>query len=166
MELLKKSDLTEIENHLKNLGCGNHKDNMKQIKSYKNHYSVELSKEEFLSLVFLESSTTKILCVKSRKLVDVASEAINLPNNNLGKNWDIDKVLDKWNAFHKEGEVPPVEEIVLRDTKNSEINHGRYYLQDGCHRSLAYAIALIKDEVEYTPQIAFLATNEDFIIND
>ena len=101
MKTIKTVTNIAIEQHLKKIGGGNHKDNMEQVLKYKHCLLVELSESDFFNLVFLDIAQTKQLIDRagSRKLADIASVANNHPVTNLGLNWDLADIITKTNNF-------------------------------------------------------------------
>ena len=55
MKIVKETELETVEQHLVHLGAGNHRDNMTRLRRFDHHCIVELTEEDFLGLVFLQS---------------------------------------------------------------------------------------------------------------
>jgi len=163
MKTIKTVTNIAIEQHLKKIGGGNHKDNMEQVLKYKHCLLVELSESDFFNLVFLDIAQTKQLIDRagSRKLADIASVANNHPVTNLGLNWDLADIITKTNNFARDNQEMPA--ILLRPAQGNECKFGQWYLQDGSHRSLGYAMALKNKSLVYKPIKAFFVTNEHML---
>ena len=54
MRILRTTDLAEVDGFLKELGAGNHTDNMRELGSFPRHFLIELSEKDFFDLVFLQ----------------------------------------------------------------------------------------------------------------
>lgn len=163
MKTIKTVTKSLIEAHLLELGGGNQIDNLEQISMFQKHYLVELSKEEFLSLVFLEIDPTRILIKKanSRQLSQIAIIANNQSQRILGSNWDLSEIILKTEEKWLADENYDLPALLIRPSRNDERNFGDWYLQDGSHRSLGYAMKLVNNSSVYRPIKAYLATNED-----
>ena len=55
LKIVKETELETVEQHLVHLGAGNHRDNMTRLRRFDHHCIVELTEEDFLGLVFLQS---------------------------------------------------------------------------------------------------------------
>jgi len=53
----------------------------------------------------------------------------------------------------------PIRPLVLRDARESELQHGELYIQDGSHTALGYAMAILSNDIIYSPIQAYWATN-------
>lgn len=146
----------EIEAHLRALGGGNHSDNMAQVRAHAFHYLLELTAEELLSVVFLQTDSLAELAPRGRdrRLGAVAARATALGSRRLGPNWDLGEIRARHAAV-----AGPLPALLLRDARGSESDHGgTWYLQDGCHRALGQAIAILEGAPP-CPQGAYAATN-------
>jgi hypothetical protein len=157
MNILRTATLPEIEQVLTDLGGGNHIDNMNVLKSFSGYFLIELLKDEFFDLVFLQNKEVVTICPpeQDRRLRAVALRAISTSTNVLSSNWDlglIKKLTEEllWR--------PTISPLVLRDTRQSECKNGSWYIQDGAHRALGYAMALLSSPISYTPVQAYCAT--------
>jgi hypothetical protein len=162
--MIRRATIDEIEAHLRALGGGNHEDNMKIVREFPRHYFLTLVEPDFQSLVFLQTRTlSKIVPAHSdRRLVAVARRASQLSPTeaNLGTNWNIAVTVRDFREMYP-GRSCHLPALVLRDTRGSErqwIADG-WYLQDGSHRALAYCMAIVAGEMQYSPQPAFCATS-------
>lgn len=165
MEIVGAVKWPVIEQHLIDLGAGNHKDNVENLRPFPNFYQIELAKEEFLNLVFLAIPTLEPIVPKyeDRRLIAVAKRAVNAmaegANVNYDNNWNLEVLIKIFNEkYNHEGQII-LPELVIRDTRNSEkYFNAEWYIQDGCHRALAYAIAIEKGDLSYSPQKVYCAT--------
>lgn len=161
MKIVKKADIKEIEQELRKLGGGNHDDNMKALNKFPNHYLVELSESDFLEVVFLQSKEVSLICPsgQNRRLKAVAERAKLSTRRKPSENWDLDQIMELTGKLLRspKADMGP---IFLRDAQGSECQYGRWYLQDGSHRALGYAIALITKETTYSPIQAYCATQK------
>ena len=73
---------------------------------------------------------------------------------------DLGLIRDYFSDLQEKQEVPPVTTLLLRDSSNNEKQYGQWHLQDGSHRALAYAMAIKENQVSYSPQLTYLATNQ------
>lgn len=157
-------NLNSIIEHLKTLGGGNQADNEKRLSAFSHFYELKLNRDDFESLVFLKNGTlSELVDPKNRSLGKTAKNAIELIDagkGNLGANWDLNTVERNFTTTLG---VNPVNlnGIVLRDASSGEKTHAgaKFYLQDGCHRSLGYMIHILRTNDTYTDQIALVATN-------
>ncbi len=163
MQFIREATKDEIETYLKSLGGGNHTDNMKQLGGEISLCLFLLDESEFMSLVFLSNTSIKKLMEtnSNRKLGEIARVAINSKMEKLGANWNLKKVYEKTEQFLQISETNELPPILLRDARGSECKHGDWYLQDGSHRALGYAMAIHKDLTNYTHQYAYIATNRN-----
>jgi hypothetical protein len=165
--VIRKSSLGEIENHLISLGGGNQEDNLSSISPLPNYYLLTLSEDEFLNLTFLQNGEVIGVAPRGedRRLRAVASRALRLYESGkteLSNNWNLQSILERLKQCDLEQAVLELPALVLRDTKDSEREYGgaRWYIQDGCHRALAYAMAVLRGDLTYHTQRAFCATAE------
>lgn len=160
MKIIEGNQYLQIKEYLE--GQGNRDDNLESIGNYSGYFKVELSKDAFLKLCFFHIPR---ISKNGRRLRDVADMALNLlsaSDSYLDDNWDLSKVYKRTTGdinTKKEIELFP---LVLRDASEGEINHGcDFYIQDGNHRCLGYAMYLLESvEESYVPQHAFIATNK------
>lgn len=154
-----KTTLQEIERLLIELGSGNHFDNMRVISRYSRFYRMEaISEAEFFGLVFLQNREVAAIAPpgEDRRLRAVAHRALQHMSERFSDNWDIASIRQRFSLA-----ALPLPPLVLRDTLDSERQHGEWYLQDGSHRALAYAMAVLNKEASFTPQIAYCATQRE-----
>jgi hypothetical protein len=158
-KILRTVALEEIESSLIDLGGGNHADNMKVLRGFSRYFLVELSEVEFLSLVFLQNEHILSICPRGgdRSLRSVAQSALKTRSPNLHANWNLDDVKKRTRDYLASG--TPFRPLILRDAQQSELQYGEFYIQDGSHTALGYAIALLSNTVTYSPRSAYLATN-------
>lgn len=163
--VIRKSSLEEIENHLVSLGGGNQEDNLRSISSLPNYYLLMLSENEFLNLVFLQNDEVIDIAPRGedRRLRAVANRALRVyefGNTELSDNWNLESNFERLKEHDLEQEGFELLALVLRDTRGSEREYdgARWYIQDGCHRALVYAMAVLRGDVAYQPQRAFCAT--------
>lgn len=146
----------DVEAHLRALGGGNHTDNMAQVRGHAFHYLLELTAEELLGVVFLQADGLAELAPRGgdRRLGAVAARATTLGSRRLGPNWDLGEIRARHAAV-----AGPLPALLLRDARGSETDHGgTWYLQDGCHRALGQAIAILEGSPPCY-QDAYAATN-------
>jgi hypothetical protein len=157
-QVLRRATLAEVSDHLVKLGAGNQADNVKSLQKFPNVYEVKLSREDFLNMVFLANDEVRpIIPPDDRRLSAVAARALQAGPKVLSSNWDLGKIQQKF-AEKGAGDLPA---IVLRDAQGSETAHGaKFYIQDGCHRSLGYAMALLAGKATYQPVTAYVATSQ------
>ena len=167
-QAIRPATVEEIEKHLVNIGSKNHADNMQRVREAPRHYFGKLpTKESFLELVFGQfDPVTKIAPVgEDRRLLAVAVRAAALPadKRRLGVNWDLAEVQEKFRSCLENGE-PRFPPLLLRETRGAGERRWAaqgWYLQDGSHRALGYALALHSGEISYRPQFAFCVTNRN-----
>src|SRR4051812_2794542 len=86
-----------IADHLEKLGAGNHVDNLQSISGFRNYFEKELTRDEFLNLVFLHNQTVApIVSVSDRRLKTVAQAALNDSSKSLGPNWDLEQLRKRF----------------------------------------------------------------------
>ncbi len=156
MNQVTDATLAEIERLLVELGCGNHFDNMRVISRYSHFYRMEAIPEAvFFDLVFLQNTEVSTIAPpdEDRRLRAVAIRALQQNDARFSENWDLGSIRQRFSLA-----ALPLPPFVLRDTSSSERQHGEWYLQDGSHRALGYAMAVLNDEASYTPQVAYCAT--------
>jgi len=154
----------EIRDHLSRLG-GNLADNLLSlgidpvVVSMK-HYFVSLREEDFLGMVFLQNDHVRRIVPNGsdRSLSSVVRNAIVALQSSpfLHSNWQLDKIYAE--TIRTNGQFKP---LALRDSKpSSELPFGEFYLQDGCHRALGYAMALNNHTLIYEVKEAYLSTRK------
>ena len=155
MKVIQEVVLEVIEKHLLQLRAGNHPDNMKRLNRFEYHYSVVLSEEDFFSLVFLQNPEVGKIAPadQDRTLRAVAQRAISLGQSTLSDNWNLATNLDLMRERLRKGNV--LEPVVICEARNGEEVYGPWYLQDGSHRALAYAILMLLSETNYQGQRAY-----------
>ncbi|MFA6981299.1 MAG: hypothetical protein WC209_18375 [Ignavibacteriaceae bacterium] len=169
MRIIKKVTIDEIEKHLLLLGGGNHPDNMKQVYEFQNRYLAELTKDDYLNLVFLDSPSTKelIQIAKIRTLKKMGEAANTLNGKKLGTNWDLTKIISDTKIFLETTQgLVKFPAFLLRSSKNDESKLGDWYLQDGSHRALGYAMYLLDNTVDYTIQQTYIVADKELIIEN
>ncbi len=163
MQVIGKASLEEIKAHLLRLGGKNQQDNMQSIRHFPFFYLLQLSQNEFYGLVFLQCSGLHAIVPlgQDRCLRAVAERAVILSRARLSDNWDLSEIRDRFDELRTEREVPILPSLLLRDARANEMQHGPWYLQDGSHRTLGYAIAILEQKVSYVLQLAYLATRRE-----
>ncbi len=152
-----------IERHLEALGAGNHSDNLGVLRQFRYYCRLVLTEAEFFGLVFLQNAEVRSISPTNsdRTLRAVAQRALALRHSRLSLNWDIAAIRS---TFRELRELYPLmttvrlPELLLRDARGSEAAFGDWYLQDGSHRALGYALELLDGRQTYVPQAAFIAT--------
>ena len=162
MRLIRKSSIKEVFNFLGRLaseGC---------VEGYNVHYLsrfsdfslVEIDETEFWNLIFLNTWEVQAFypessSITNRRLRSVVRIANLKGDVNFSNNWDIGVIRRKTREFldrHAMDDLPP---IVLIPYKNS------YYIQDGNHRCLGLAMAILNKKVDFKPIKAFMAIDEE-----
>jgi len=156
--------------HLMSLGGGNHQDNMQSIsflpdEGTPNYYLISLSEDEFFNLVFLQNNEVLAISPRGedRRLRAVGTRALDLLNtggNRLSENWNLESNYNRFISFVRDRKAYELPALVLRDARGSELEYegARWYLQDGSHRALANAMAILRRESRYQPISAYCAT--------
>jgi len=171
LRVIRPVTTSEIEDHLVKLGAGNHSDNMTRVKAFPRHYLLFLSEPEFMDLVFLQIPMLSKIAPKGhdRQLRAVAERASALNQNemHLGKNWDIEEALTRFEALDHQANGSSLTALLLRDAHGAEARWSPdgWYLQDGSHRALAYCIKILSRKTQYLPQAAFCATYRRFNVD-
>lgn len=162
MIVREKATLQQIESLLVDLGSGNHEDNLRVLRAYSRYYLVELTEAEFMNLVFLQNDHVSKICPRGedRALRTVSQRALQLRNSILHANWNLAEVENRTRDHLQSGS--DIRPIVLRPACPSERCYGDWYIQDGSHTALGYAMALTSGETTYAPVSAYIATDEDF----
>lgn len=164
MKTIREASIFEIEHHLVDLGSGNHVDNMEQVSEAPRHLLVELSEEDFRSLIFVESEEVASIMPlgRDRRLEMVVARAIGLPKEHraLSENWNIDHIEQATNKWLTERNSSQLPTLLLRDLRDGEKQWAQngWYLQDGAHRSLGFLMAVMRGLTNYEPQQAYCAT--------
>jgi hypothetical protein len=156
--LVTETTIGEVERLLVKLGSGNHFDNMRAISRFSRFYRIEAIPEAaFFDLVFLQNAEVASIAPpgEDRRLRAVALRALQHTDARFSENWDLGSIRQRFALA-----ALPLPPFVLRDTSGSERQHGKWYLQDGCHRALGYAMAVLNDEVCFTAQVAYCATEQ------
>jgi hypothetical protein len=149
------------------MGGGNHVDNMGGIRGFSYFFECHLSKEEFVCLAFLANESVRDIVPRGqdRRLAAVAERAAALGSVKIGSNWDLVKVRERTARMLLQ-DLPPTH-LLLRDVRGGERDYGaEWYLQEGCHRALGFAIAVREGTTRYSPWPAYLATNRDRLIRE
>ena len=152
----------EVVQHLLRMGAGNHGDNVRVLEQFTHVFLTELSEQEFLDLVFLQTSPLEMICPRGadRRLKAVATRALTISQPRLGANWDLDDVRQRTEDALRFAQG--FQALLLREAKHSELNHGIWYLQDGSHRALGYSIAFLGGRISYTAVTAYVCTSQTF----
>lgn len=174
INIIKKSSIEEIEGHLISLGRGNHLDNMQSISflpndTTPNYYLISLSEDEFFNLIFLQNDEVLIIAPRGqdRRLRAVATralEALNSGDSRLSGNWDLASIYNRIMDLLRDGSTYELPPLLLRDARGTELEYKgtKWYIQDGSHRALAYAMAVLKREETYRSINAYCATANEF----
>lgn len=153
--------LEQVEKHLLHLGGGNHLDNMRRLTAFPSFFLVELEEGDFWNLVFLQNEDVLPLAPvgSDRRLRAVAARALGNPEAVLSPNWSLSRIADHTMAQNPAKPDFSVEPLALRDASVSERHDGgTWYIQDGNHRALGYAMAVLGSGVPYQNQFAYCAT--------
>ena len=159
--ILKTVTLEEIESSLVDFGGGNHADNMNVLREFPRYFLVELSEAEFFALVFLQNDHVLSICPRGgdRSLRSVAQRALKVSSPDLHANWNLGEVIKRTQEHLVAG--LPFRPLILRDARQSELQFGEFYVQDGSHTALGYAMALLSSLTTYSSRPAYLATNRE-----
>jgi len=159
--LIRTATLEEIKSFLISLGGGNQDDNMEKLGGFSGYFLIELSEIEFFSLVFLQTAQVLAICPtgSDRTLRSVADRALKIDAPFLYSNWDLTEVTRR--TQERLLACKPIRPLVIRDASPSEINYGKYYLQDGCHSALGYAMSILSGNSTYSPAQAYCATDNE-----
>ncbi len=144
-------------------GQGNKENNVRSIEKYRNHYEVDLSQDIFFGLCFIEIEATKCITTSGRKLKNVASLTLKRLDVVAGTpNWDFNKIFQTTTECMKNNPNFDISPIVLLDNDSAKKHGCTFYIQDGNHRCLGYAMYLLKNkDAKYVPIKAFLASNNE-----
>jgi hypothetical protein len=155
MRWIRVATVGEIDQHLKRLGGGNHIDNMTVVSGFKRHSLVELSEEDFSHLLFLQSDDVVQICPRGgdRRLYAVALRALGAESPRLGPNWNLGEIMQQTNEILM-GQRS-AEPLLIREANEVEKHFGPWYLQDGTHRALGYAMAILGSKTAYEPWMAY-----------
>ena len=161
MKILEQTSIEKIEDHLLRLGGANHPDNMKQLMRFEFYCRSELAEDDFWGLVFLQNDEVLPISPRGydRTLRSVAARAIELGQPRLSGNWDLGTNLQRMRE-KLAGESTFREQLLVCESRVGEQRFGRFYLQDGSHRALAYATLILLGEAQYEEQIAFCSMSE------
>lgn len=153
--------LEQVEKHLLHLGGGNHPDNMRRLAAFPSFFLMEIEEGDFWNLVFLQNEDVLPLTPvgSDRRLRAVAARALSIPEEVLSSNWSLPRIASHTMAQHPAKPDFSVEPLVLRDASISERHDGgTWCIQDGNHRALGYAMAVLRLDVPYKNQLAYCAT--------
>lgn len=153
--------LEQVEKHLFLLGGGNHPDNMRRLAAFPNFFLMELEEGDFWDLVFLQNEDVLLLAPRGsdRRLRAVAVRALRIREAVLSPNWSLPRIANHTMAQNPERPGFSLQPLILRDASVSERhNGGAWYIQDGSHRALGYARAVLWFDVPYQNQLAYCAT--------
>lgn len=158
MKLIRVVSYSQIVEHLKTQR--NSIDNLESTRGFTYYYEVELEKEDFFGLIFLENNEViRITKGTTRKLSAITKMALEKLSNKkmfLSNNWQLDKIYEKTiekmdNTTNASFNISP---IIIINTESG------LYIQDGNHRCLGYAMYLLRNQKSYIPQKAFYCSNE------
>ena len=135
---------------------GNSTDNRDSLKSYTHLYATCVTEACFWALVFLDNHETHDLVSNGRSLRAAAKRALEMNDAELSENWNLATVKATFNERSDTSKWGP---IFLRPATPGERPHGRWYIQDGSHRCLAYAMHILKNNCSYIPLFAHVASN-------
>jgi hypothetical protein len=160
LKIVKEVELERVEQHLVHLGAGNHRDNMMRLRRFDHHCMVEFAEEDFFGLVFLQNDEVLSIAPRGydRTLRAVAKRAIVLGEAKLSANWDLSENLRRMRKSLADDSAP-IEPLVLCEARDGEQQYGRFYLQDGSHRALAFATLVLLNEAPYKPQSVFCSAS-------
>ena len=168
MQRIGVATVEEIEQHLKNLGGGNHEDNMARVNEGKHRYKIGLNLSEFQSLTFVQIEATYKIAPpgKDRRLIEVAKRANALPKGRriLGGNWDLDELYE--NTMRQLALGCPWPDLLLIDPRCDDesrwVAEGEdtWRIQDGNHRALGYMMAFLRHEAKFFGQHAYVASRK------
>lgn len=155
MRVLRVVDRAELGRFLESQG--NRDDNLAQLRAHAHVDEVELDECDFVGLVFMQTSAVWLIAPRgvSRRLIEVARRAGVLPQEALAlaPNWDLRVCTDKCRDVVRKGN--DLGHLFIRESREGEAQHGPWYLQDGSHRALGFALGLLAREWDYVPIRAF-----------
>jgi hypothetical protein len=156
MKIIEQVQLGVVEHHLRELGAGNHSDNMQCLARFGYHSIVSLTEDEFFGLVFLQNDEVLSIAPRGfdRTLRAVAQRAIALGQPRMSDNWDLTKNLSRMREKLNNSENLQ-QPLVICEASVGEQQFGPFYLQDGSHRALARATLMLLNEAAFEQQIAF-----------
>lgn len=157
-QIVRVATVDEIEALLLDLGGGNHPDNMQALRKFRTFALVDLEELDFFHLVFLQNDEVLSICPRGqdRTLGAVARRATTARNRRLSPNWDIDAIVARAKERLNSLAHRP---LVLREARESESQHGSWYIQDGAHSALGHALALLSGDASYSLVRAYCATS-------
>jgi hypothetical protein len=119
MKVIEQVTPATVEQHLSKLGGGNHIDNIGVLYAFQRHLLVELSREDFLNLVFLQAEVVLPICPlgADRRLSAVASRALKSVRQ-LGPNWNLNAICQRTSAVLNSGQR--IEALFIRETNHAE----------------------------------------------
>ena len=149
---------------------------VKYYEKDKKYYKSKLSRCEFLSLIWHEIDASRLLTPKneSRTVRDVADRMIaggdtfqslsrnkNLPPNKHDPKWFYKcRAIDRDFDYNKFGTIWLV--IANDDEKSKAPPSAKFYIYDGCHRSLVLGKRLLTGESEYEQQVKVILIIQDY----
>ena len=134
--------------------------NLEVICAYRLWHQVELPRDLFMRLVIVDARGSRPLLPpdKPRLLKHVAERTLEVASSYDGP-WNMHYILELSRTFSTG--LPCPDSLILREKVDGEPAEGSLYLQDGNHRAIAYAMALIADGCEYVPVRAYLGSDLD-----
>jgi len=158
MRIIRISSKKEVFNHIGSLRPeGVIEDyNIHYLSKFNNFLLVELDEVDFWNLIFLDTWEVEPFYPKSssleyRRLISVAKIANRKGDMKFSDNWDIGEIRRITRAFINQRKMENLPPIVVIPYK------GGYYIQDGNHRCLGIAMAILNKKVVFKPIKAFKA---------
>lgn len=134
--------------------------NIMVVDAYRCWHQVELARDLFMRLVVVAAPGSRpLLPVREPRLLQhVAGRAVEVASTYRGP-WKMRYILELRAGLAGGDRFPDL--LILREKVDGEPAEGSLYLQDGNHRAIAYAMALIADGCEYVPVRAYLGSDLD-----
>lgn len=133
--------------------------NVSYLSKFHNFLFVDLSEAEFWDLIFLDTWEVEAFypessSSKNRRLISVAEVANSIGDLKLSDNWDIKSIRKQTREFLNHQAMENLPAIVLIPYE------GGYYIQDGNHRCLGMAMAILNKKIEYRSLKSYVAIDE------
>lgn len=161
MRIIRTSSIKEVFNLVSSLRHeGGVEDyNVSYLSKFSKFSLAELDEPEFWDLIFLDTWEVEAFypessSLENRRLNLVANIVNSIADVKLTDNWDIGEIRRKTRKFLNQNTTDNLPPIVLIPYK------GGYYIQDGNHRCLGIAMAILKKKTKYKPIKVFLAIDE------
>lgn len=134
--------------------------NLEVIEAYREWYEVALPRDLFMRLVIVDTCGSRPLLPKDkpRLLEHVSRKALCVLPEYQGP-WCARYILGLRDKFTAGEPFPDL--LILREKVTEEPEEGSLYLQDGNHRAIAYAMALVENNCDYRQVRAYVGSDLD-----